>query len=106
MSQALDKPLGDRIVALGPTELSPIDTWVIRIAVLELKNDAPKKSWIDARWNEMAQAQARGAGCESGSWSGSGERWNDSLIRTMYATLTVERTYRYNCALFQLGAGR
>jgi hypothetical protein len=98
--------LRQRIASLGSHELSPKETWVLTCATLHLPQEAARKDWTDSLWKTLPQAQCRGLGCSSGSWSLSGERWDESLITTLYTTLTMERSYRYNNVLFNFGAGK
>ena len=94
------RSLRDRLSYLDPKTLSPMETWVVTCASLQVKEEPVQP------WKALPPAQIQGSGCTSGSWSLVEERWDESLITTMYSTLTLERSYRYALALFQFGCSK
>ena len=90
--------LRNKIDALDPGELSPIQAWAVTAALRRGASAGSERRWQESLWQSISVAQAEGARCERGSWGLHGERLDQSLITTLYATLTMELFYRYNCA--------
>ena len=103
--QGLD-PLRKRFASLEPKDLSPVETWVLTHAIMRSGNERARTTWTKSLRREIPAAQNARVGCERGAWSLCGEDREESLVTTLYMTLTLERNYQYPSALlFQRGFG-
>lgn len=89
-----------RLEEIGAKEPTPLEEWLVTAAVQRCCDDTVRKHWRARIWQRLTESQEGGDGCEAGSWGTTGKGWHQNLITTMYAMLTMERSYRTKYTLF------